>query len=686
MAEMLPLCAAPPLPESTLEQGALPVRAIMRAPGRRDDQSRWLPAAQLLPEGTCLTVMMECDAAGEAQSFASLDCPAATPGAPLIDRFGPSLFPGAGLGAAAWPPPRRRWQKLTPPIQGLPAGRGELPRPRPLAGLPSLPLVSDAAAWPWELGGALAAIAAAGGGSLIVEVRRENLAASEILALARVADAFQAQAYALPEAAAQLLPVAPRLRAMAAEKSALRLTCYVSLAQPADETIDLVRLALFGVGAPLPSWGEGGIDLRRLIGAEAGPKRLLPTDDEIAALRTAPPAAATRQPGDLLLGHTPHGAPVRCSARDRARHLWLLGGTGTGKSSLMRALMVQDMAAGEALILIDPHGDLSREIASAVPEDRRGDFILADAAEPAGAFRLDPLRAVRNPDTRDRAADALVHLFSSTLYHCDEAFGPMFDLYFRNALFLLAVAGGRAAKLTDMQRLFSDDAYRRSLLDACGDDHLLRFWREVAPHTSGDYALANFTPYVISKLTRLVATPQARRLFADQGPALDFPAVMAAGKILVLRCPKGILGEAAAGLATAVCLNEIAAAAMARADLAARRPVRLYVDEMQSCPGDALSTILAEGRKFGLTLTLANQSLSQIGGTSNGALGSAALANAGNLLLFRLGAPDALTLSPWLDHPERWRDLCNLPDYRCHARLLQDGRPVNLPLRLRTTQ
>jgi len=122
---------------------------------------------------------------------------------------------------------------------------------------------------------------------------------------------------------------------------------------------------------------------------------------------------------------------------------------------------------------------------------------------------------------------------------------------------------------------------------------------------------------------------------------------------------------------------KIRAAAMGRAGRRDRRPVRVYIDEFQNCRGDSLQSLLAEGRKFGISLALANQSLGQIGGTDNRSIGSATLANVGNLITFRVGATDAIKLAPWLDEPERWRELCQLPDFKMNARLLEGGHPVN---------
>lgn len=152
---------------------------------------------------------------------------------------------------------------------------------------------------------------------------------------------------------------------------------------------------------------------------------------------------------------------------------------------------------------------------------------------------------------------------------------------------------------------------------------------------------------------------------------------MDSGKILILRCPKGALGEGLAELAMSASLMKIRAAAMARAGERDRTPVRVYIDEFQNCRGDSLQSLLAEGRKFGISLVLANQSLGQIGGTNDHTVGAATLANVGNLVTFRLGATDAIKLSSWLDHPDKWRELCQLPDFQMNARLLQNGKPAN---------
>jgi len=229
--------------------------------------------------------------------------------------------------------------------------------------------------------------------------------------------------------------------------------------------------------------------------------------------------------------------------------------------------------------------------------------------------------------------------------------------------------------LATFPRIFDDPRYRRQLIEACTIPSVSGFWR-TATRTSGEIALENVTPYITSKLTRFIASKHARAMFPASAGCLDFESAMESSKILLLRCPKGALGEGLAELAMSASLMKIRAAAMARAGRRDRRPVRVYVDEFQNCRGNSLQTLLAEGRKFGISLVLANQSLGQIGGTNNHSVGAATLANVGNLLTFRLGAADAMKLAPWFDAPDRWRDLCHLPDFIMNARLLENGRPV----------
>ena len=439
-------------------------------------------------------------------------------------------------------------------------------------------------------------------------------------------------------------------------------------AQPSDTIEDLVALSLFGLPAGQP---------REIVhGLTQLPLRLLPAQSELDSLQRQPRTAGDGN--SLCLGELAEGARICLGEDDRARHLFVIGATGTGKSTLLRSLVQQDLAAGAGLVLIDPHGDLAFEVAELIPPQRRSDLIVADAANPDGECAINLLPQDDSIEAAERAADMLIEIFRRLLYRdVSEAFGPIFEQYFRNAFFLLLAAPAEERQIANLPRVFEDGAFRRKLLAECADEAVQRFWRVTAQAVTGDASLTNITPYITSKLTRLIGSTAGRRLFSSPGPGLDFDNVLREGKILILRCPKGDLGEGLASLAMSAAVMRLRDAATARANLprAKRTVCRVYLDEVQACRGDALQMLLAEGRKFGITLTLASQSLAGIGGRED-SVAAAVLANVGNLAVFRVGAPDAATLAPWLDPDAPWQTLCRQRDFSCCARLLQGGAPV----------
>ena len=454
-------------------------------------------------------------------------------------------------------------------------------------------------------------------------------------------------------------------------------------AEPGALTLDLISQALFGrpQSAQIEALRSRRLGIHRPAGWSIPP--LLPCATEITpAGPERISTAGASEAGGLRLGETAAGAPVVLKARDRARHLYVIGATGTGKSSLLLNLLAQDMAAGEGVILIDPHGDLADDAAALVPPERRRELIFADAADADGRFRLDLLAGHGGDPAmeRNRVANALIRVLTDVLYAgVPEAFGPMFEIYFRNALLLLMEAGGAEATILDFERVFFDDDFRRSLVARCADRKVREFWARLVPQVSHDeIALNNIAPYIVCKLAQFTGNATMRRILCGPAAPLDFGRIMDEGGILILKAAKGVLGTLDCQLLCALGVIQIAGAAMARAgrERGRRRPARLYFDEFQTCPGVGLSELLAESRKFGLSLVLANQALGQIdGGSRRPDIAQAALANAANLVAFRVGAPDARRLGPWFEPEVEWPALCRQSDFHATARLLQDGRP-----------
>jgi hypothetical protein len=451
---------------------------------------------------------------------------------------------------------------------------------------------------------------------------------------------------------------------------------------PDPLTLDLLAIALFGTRASHKPAGDA-IDLTTAWPCGWSLPRLMPTAVEANLSRGLPPSKGRAGVGSLVIGQSIAGRPIELTGRDRARHIYVVGATGSGKSTLLLNLMAQDFRAGECVILIDPHGDLADDARALMPESRSKELVFANAADADGDFALNILIGQGGDPAvqRNYVANALIRIFARVLYAgIPEAFGPMFELYFRNALLLLMEAEGANASLLDFESVFHDDDFRRRLLERCTDPKVLEFWNKIAAKVTHDeISLPNIAPYITCKLAQFTGNPLLRRILCGRGPGLDLSSAMRQGRIIIIKAPKGLLGQSDTELLCALIVMAIAQAGMARAALPRneRRPVRLYIDEFQTCAGDGLADILAEARKFGLSLVLANQSLGQVDGIGHKpGTGAAALANAANLIAFRVGAPDAARLGPWFAPDLPWTELCRLRDFHAAVRVLDDGRPA----------
>lgn len=651
--------------------------AVLGLPARNQLDRSSLEALAALPAGTAIAADMTVTPEGSVEvslrqlgfgfeedpfpSYLALLAPILAPGSRLLIGTPASVFTTQARILPDWLPlPKRQTE----------------PRPLDPSGDSSIRLPKPPAAWPWDIKRALASIASGGGGQLTLTAKNLKRTARLVRHVSDLHEELVAAAYALPDER-DILGGQVNCRTMIDDPALLGFEVSLAGIDLDGPMRDLVAIALFGTLAAKDRPGaDDEIELRMAAGSRHAPAGLLPSlEDATNLLRTG---AFKNQAIDRpwVLGTAGGGIPVSLADTDRARHLYVIGATGTGKSTLLKSLILQDIEAGEGIIVLDPHGDLAEDIASVMPAKRSMDLIYADAADEEGRFAISLL-----PDTPDGAAfeiaaDMLVSIFRDDLYSgVKEAFGPMFENYFRSALALLLAADPSERYLANFPRIFEDREFRSRLLEHCTNHDLVSFWKKTALKVSGEADLTNITPYITGKLTRFIATKNARSMFPAAKRCIDFSAAMDSGKIVILRCPKGALGEGLTELAMSACLMKIRSAAMAREATRQRKPVRVYIDEFQACKGNSLQTLLAEGRKFGISLVLANQSLGQIGGTTNRSIGAATLANVGNLLSFRLGATDAAMLSPWLDMPDRWRELCWLPDFTMNARLLESGRP-----------
>jgi len=317
---------------------------------------------------------------------------------------------------------------------------------------------------------------------------------------------------------------------------------------------------------------------------------------------------------------------------DRQRHALLVGKTGSGKSTLLRELCEEELRAGQGLLVVDPHGDLARDIASAVPKRRKNDLVLFNATEPDTCPGLNPLRTV--PPVR--RAVVVSGLLSTMRKIWPDFWGPRLEHVFRHAL--LALMEVRGATLQDASRMLIDEAHRAWVVKHISDEHVRRFWTVEFPGY-GKKLAAEATAPVLNKLGAILASPVVRSIVTRRRPLLDPARALARSRIVIASLPKGQIGEDAALLLGGMILGAFQEATMARAAVALndRTPFHIVVDEIGSFVTGPFIEMMAEARKYGVGLAVATQSLAAMDEHVRAGL----LGNAGTLIAFQVGGEDA---------------------------------------------
>ena len=384
----------------------------------------------------------------------------------------------------------------------------------------------------------------------------------------------------------------------------------------------------------------------------------------------------------LLLGSITETGPqsVHLDHAARNRHVYVLGATGTGKSTLLANMIHQDIREGRGVCLIDPHGDLYDEVVQSLPLSRAKDVVLFNPSLPDCAPGLNILECT-GPSRSRQVSFAINELLKTLtrMYDLPEAFGPMFETYFRNALLLLMESDLPAVTLMELSLVFEHKAYRQFLLGRCKNPIVTGFWKEIAEKAGGESALSNIAPYITCKLNSFTYNAVIRPIIGQARNTMDFRSIMDRQMVLLIKLPKGLLGESDAQLLGSFILSRLFAVAMSRADIPdhKRRAFHLYVDEFQNFVNDNASFMLAEARKYGLHLTLANQNLSQLAAsTGRQNVLEAVLGNVGSLISFRVGAPDADRLRLYTEPEFGALELQGLPNYHAVARIMTSRGPT----------
>jgi hypothetical protein len=349
---------------------------------------------------------------------------------------------------------------------------------------------------------------------------------------------------------------------------------------------------------------------------------------------------------------------------DRRAHIYIIGKTGTGKSTLLERLIGQDVRSGRGVALIDPHGDLVERVQAEIRDERHGDVIYFDVSDGARPLAFNPLE-VRAVGERALVASGLVDVFKKIWA---DSWGPRMEHVLRNAL--LTLLDQPEATLPGILRLLDDYAFRRAALERVENPQVLNFWlREFAQYP--ERFRAEVIAPIQNKVGAFLADPVLQKILTQPKSSFDLREVMDEGKILLVNLAKGKIGSDTSALLGALLVASIGLAGLGRAAVpeSERRDFQLYVDEFPAYTTLSLAGMLSELRKYRVNMVLAHQYLTQL----DLPIRDAILGNVGTIISFRLGLADAEILAKEFAPIFSPHDLMALPNYAIYLKLMIDG-------------
>ena len=401
------------------------------------------------------------------------------------------------------------------------------------------------------------------------------------------------------------------------------------------------------------------------------------TENVVKSLSKTLPAPVSLKNGtalDIVLGENQHQGSstlLGLTTAERERHIYILGGTGNGKTTLLLYGIVQDIKNGKGLAVLDPHGDLAETILRHIPKERINDVIYLnpdDLAHPIGVnlLELDP---TLEGDELLREKDLITESTISVLrkiFSEDDSGGHRIEYILRNTIQTALTMEG--ATLFTIFRILNDAKFRRSLTKTLEDQDLKNFWDNELGK-AGEFQKVKMSAGITAKIGRFLFSASAKRILEQEKSTIDFDNILDSGKILICNFSKGLLGEDTSTLfgTTVLAKLQIAANKRARQKQLTRKPYYLYVDEFQNFATTSFAQMLSEARKYKLFLTMAEQSTSQ---QDQQRLVDIILANVGTVICFRSGSPaDERLILPLFTHYVEQGEIANLPAYNFYARI-----------------
>lgn len=351
---------------------------------------------------------------------------------------------------------------------------------------------------------------------------------------------------------------------------------------------------------------------------------------------------------------------------DHRRHMYIIGKSGTGKSSLMKNMIVADIHAGEGVGLIDPHGELADFILDYIPEDRIDDVVYFNPGDLEFPIGFNPLY-IKDKNQRDLVADGILAVFKKYF----DSWGPRLEYLLYNCI--LTVLESEGTTFLSIQRMLVDRAYRKRVLGPVKDPIILRFWRdEFAAIEENKKLIAEAISPIQNKIGRYLSPRIMRNILGQVKSKVDIRDIIDNKKIFIINLAKGKIGEENSALLGGLLITRLFTTAMERADLPeeARQDFSLYIDEFQSFTTDSFVNILSETRKYHLGLTMAHQFIEQLPMS----LRAGIFGNVGTMLAFSVGQKDAFALSQEFAPYVTAEDFLSLPNRHAYMRMVINDR------------
>ena len=362
---------------------------------------------------------------------------------------------------------------------------------------------------------------------------------------------------------------------------------------------------------------------------------------------------------------------------DRMRHTYIIGQTGSGKSTLMLTTLLEDIRLGNGFCVIDPHGDLVEFVMKHYPKEKIDDLIYFDLSNTEYPLAFNPLDGPENDDERDVVTNDLVEMFVSM--YGEEIFGPRIQDYFRNACFLL-MEQPEGGTLIDIMRLFTDDAFAESKIRNVKNPIIAAWWNKTYKKM-GDREKSEIIPFIQAKFWPFTTGTYIRNVIGQPKSSFNFFDAMNQKKVILVNLSKGLTGEENSKLVGRMVAMQLKLSALKRAKLdpKERTPFFLYIDEFQNYVSKSIESILSEARKYKLGLIIAHQYIDQLKQEwlwGNLDLSKTIFGNVGNFFIHKVGAPDAEFLEKEFGPEFSAIDMVNGDTFRAVAKIVVNNQPT----------